>query len=146
MRIHFCQISLSVALLFSFVFFEQRLSEIGTLSRIGLLDITDQPEDVAKTGNFRSEQTKSSPNVLYTVFAGRKDRLLLQEPYWRELKRIGAIDEGEHHFLGNIELAIDTSPHIASTMIDEQFISGTTLMCQGILSIFDTLRKSIPPF
>jgi hypothetical protein len=93
MRIHFCQISLSVALLFSFVFFEQRLSEIGTLSRIGLLDITDQPEDVAKTGNFRSEQTKSSPNVLYTVFAGRKDRLLLQEPYWRELKRIGAIDE-----------------------------------------------------
>ena len=97
MRIHLCQISLSIAFLFSFVVFERRLSEIGTLSRIGLLNEgLDEPEEVDKTGNLRSEHTKSSPNVLYTVFAGRKDRLLLQEPYWRELKRIGAIDEGEY--------------------------------------------------
>jgi hypothetical protein len=43
-----------------------------------------------------SNQAQSGPsllNILYTVFAGRKDRLLLQEPYWVEMIRIGAITE-----------------------------------------------------
>mmetsp|Transcript_4582 Transcript_4582/g.6607 ORF Transcript_4582/g.6607 Transcript_4582/m.6607 type:complete len:418 (-) Transcript_4582:172-1425(-) len=33
------------------------------------------------------------PKVLYTVFAGRKNRLLLQEPYWLEMYELGVIDE-----------------------------------------------------
>jgi len=39
-------------------------------------------------------QNGSKPSkVLYTVFAGRKNRMILQEPYWEEMYRIGAIDE-----------------------------------------------------
>lgn len=33
------------------------------------------------------------PKVLYTVFAGRRNRLLLQEPYWLEMYELGVIDE-----------------------------------------------------
>jgi hypothetical protein len=39
------------------------------------------------------EWTKHLPKVLYTVFAGHKRCLFLQELYWREMKRIGAVDK-----------------------------------------------------
>lgn len=49
----------------------------------------------AGTGPSRKQRmrSKNSPKVLYTVFAGRKNRLLLQEPYWEEMYKLGAIDE-----------------------------------------------------
>ena len=31
--------------------------------------------------------------TIYTIFAGRRNRMLIQEPYWKEMIRIGAIDE-----------------------------------------------------
>jgi len=40
-----------------------------------------------------TKRSPNSPQVLYTIFAGRKNRLLLQEPYWDEMYKIGAIDE-----------------------------------------------------
>ncbi len=36
---------------------------------------------------------KKSPRVLYTVFVGRKNCILLQEPYWAEMHRLGQIDQ-----------------------------------------------------
>ena len=44
-------------------------------------------------GNPLIDVEEHRPRVLYTVFAGRKNRLLLQEPYWTEMHALGAIDE-----------------------------------------------------
>eukprot|EP00563_Minutocellus_polymorphus_P015225 CAMPEP_0181050090 /NCGR_PEP_ID=MMETSP1070-20121207/16336_1 /TAXON_ID=265543 /ORGANISM="Minutocellus polymorphus, Strain NH13" /LENGTH=118 /DNA_ID=CAMNT_0023129023 /DNA_START=59 /DNA_END=412 /DNA_ORIENTATION=+ len=41
----------------------------------------------------KAENRSEPPNVLYTIFAGRKNRLLLQEPYWLEMYQAGAITE-----------------------------------------------------
>ena len=38
-------------------------------------------------------ENEQSPKVLYTVFAGRKNRMMLQAPYWKEMIRLGAIHE-----------------------------------------------------
>jgi hypothetical protein len=32
------------------------------------------------------------PQIIYTIFAGRRNRMKIQEPYWKEMVRIGAID------------------------------------------------------
>lgn len=43
--------------------------------------------------NQKKRNNTRRPKVLYTVFAGRKNRLLLQEPYWLEMYELGVIDE-----------------------------------------------------
>jgi hypothetical protein len=48
--------------------------------------------DTTTTPNTKKNATKS-PRVLYTIFAGRKNRMLLQEPYWAEMHRMGQIDQ-----------------------------------------------------
>jgi hypothetical protein len=52
-----------------------------------------QSDTTTLQNNNRKNATKKSPNVLYTVFAGRKNRMLLQEPYWAEMHRLGQIDK-----------------------------------------------------
>ena len=47
----------------------------------------------AHAAKWNKDRSGRPPNVLYTIFAGRKNRLLLQEPYWLEMYRIGAITE-----------------------------------------------------
>jgi hypothetical protein len=94
MKIHSFQFVLLATLVFSFVIFERRLSEFTVSSSTLQEEVVDEmPSPV--TNNLRQavDTHQESPKVLYTVFAGRKDRLLLQEPYWREMIRIKAIDE-----------------------------------------------------
>lgn len=97
MKFHYFQFLLLVTLAFSFVFFERILSQITMSSSSRLQEegvVDEMPAPV--TNNLRqapAETHQESPKVLYTVFAGRKDRLLLQEPYWREMIRIKAIHE-----------------------------------------------------
>jgi hypothetical protein len=45
--------------------------------------------DTSTLQNNKKNATKKSPPVLYTVFAGRKNRMLLQEPYLAEMHRLG---------------------------------------------------------
>jgi hypothetical protein len=52
-----------------------------------------QSDTTTLQNDNRKNATKKSPNVLYTVFAGRKNRMLLQEPYWAEMHRLGQIDK-----------------------------------------------------
>lgn len=49
--------------------------------------------DTRVTTDENNNTKSSSPKVLYTVFCGRKNRLMLQEPYWAEMHRLGAIEE-----------------------------------------------------
>jgi hypothetical protein len=49
--------------------------------------------DTSTLQNDKKNATKKSPHVLYTVCAGRKNRMLLQEPYWAEMHRLGQIDQ-----------------------------------------------------
>jgi hypothetical protein len=44
--------------------------------------------DTSNLQNNTKNATKKSPRVLYTVFAGRKNHMLLQEPYWAEMHRL----------------------------------------------------------
>lgn len=91
--------------------------------------IVDQPSNYA-TGGSRFQQEEplppasnlrvvadtvktKSPKVLYTVFAGRKDRLLLQEPYWREMIRIGAIHEVHLWNFTNKEVDLEYMRHVS---------------------------------
>jgi hypothetical protein len=89
-KTQYCQVLLLVALTCSFVFFQENLSlqleQVGTNS-----DATDANTHYSK--NTASSSSLSTPNVLYTVFCGRKNRLMLQEPYWAEMHRMGAIQE-----------------------------------------------------
>ena len=96
MKIHSFQMLMFAALACSFILFERKLSYYAT----GRDSIQiQQMEALPPVTNLRAvaadveEKTTKSPKVLYTVFAGRKDRLLLQEPYWREMIRTGAIHE-----------------------------------------------------
>jgi hypothetical protein len=49
--------------------------------------------DTSTLQNNKKNAMKKSPRVLYTVFAGRKNRMLLQEPYWAEMHQLGQIDQ-----------------------------------------------------
>lgn len=51
------------------------------------------PEANALLRSGEANANDSKLKVIYTVFAGRKNRLLLQEPYWKEMFDLGAIDE-----------------------------------------------------
>lgn len=52
--------------------------------------LQDEQKSAATSDATRAERL---PKVLYTVFAGRKNRMKLQEPYWQEMYNLGAIDE-----------------------------------------------------
>ena len=46
-------------------------------------------------GGSRPDGSSSStdrPQIIYTIFAGRRNRMKIQEPYWKEMVRIDAID------------------------------------------------------
>ena len=57
--------------------------------------LSDAVQHVLLTNNDNppADTAEHRPRVLYTVFAGRKNRLLLQEPYWKEMHALGAISE-----------------------------------------------------
>jgi len=95
MKLQYFQFLLFTTLGCSLVLFERSLSAYN-MGTNRMQEAEAQLPPVTAT-NLRvvetAEKSKSSPRVLYTVFAGRKDRLLLQEPYWREMVRTGAIHE-----------------------------------------------------
>lgn len=82
-KTQYCQVLLLVALTCSFVFFQENLS-------LQLEQVVGTNISANDANTLRSITT---PNVLYTVFCGRKNRLMLQEPYWAEMHRMGAIQE-----------------------------------------------------
>lgn len=45
-----------------------------------------------KSGPAGTSATTRKPQIIYTIFAGRRNRMKIQEPYWKEMVRIGAID------------------------------------------------------
>mmetsp|Transcript_7162 Transcript_7162/g.15637 ORF Transcript_7162/g.15637 Transcript_7162/m.15637 type:complete len:489 (-) Transcript_7162:127-1593(-) len=74
----------------------QDLFDRTSASMLRLFDdrhVSATDPSVSVSGGQRRRRNPNSPKVLYTVFAGRKNRLLLQEPYWDEMYKLGAIDE-----------------------------------------------------
>jgi len=66
---------------------EEQEELLGTAN----ITVAVKGEDSPQASN--NTTSSSSPKVLYTVFAGRKNRLMLQEPYWAEMHKLGAINE-----------------------------------------------------
>jgi hypothetical protein len=63
---------------------QMRMNRFAPSSKEQIHATPNHHHDTSTLQNNTKNAMKKSPRVLYTIFAGRKNRMLLQEPYWAE--------------------------------------------------------------